>query len=478
MPRFLRWTTALAAVLSLSGERLCGSTPTPGVGPRDRMVLTDFMRQSSMDLRDLNGDGAVSDRDVALQVHVRLVELYGPELQVGDLDGDGHVTAEDLRFAIEQIVRGAFGKTAPGEDPVGLPDLAATVDLILAGSPLGDLNLDGHLGTSDILVTLDRIGDEEHAGRDIMTAVNDLYDYMRLFRELGREYFMADEPVASDHSKGISMTWPKGHPGWWPPNHMTSMSVDWRPQPHWSPSHYVDFSQQAPGPMPAHDRSISQRWPANHDYWTSRTWERTDHDLDLTRVGDNPLPAHWAHDSSIWPPGHWHAASSTWPRVPIGHEVATSRRGDGHHEAATSLHAHDRVISRQWWPGHVISESRLLTAPPLHHAHLTRTWSHSVQLSQVIYPPNHNGRISLVWGLQHDVSRSSRYPPSHHAVASANWPAPQPQWPANHLKAKSEEWHQPEQPGVWPVFPPDHTWFTTFSQTPGIVPRNPWAAQP
>lgn len=479
-----RWSllgTLSSVAISAS---LYAGPPYVQVGPPDRVSATNFLvtQGSSIQLRDMNNDRVVSDTDVALQVYDRLIAVYGPDLQVGDLDQDGVVSSEDLIEAIARVLLSTFGKVTPDEQPVGPEDVLTVVDGVMNASPTADVNLDGAADALDIAVPITNIEFDpfplDHWIRGIALG---LYDYIVVIQAEGREALMADEPVAADvHAVIVSGSWSSNPPKWWPPNHAVYMSHDWWPQPHWPTDHYVGFSEQNPGPRPEHTRDVSRRWTPNHLYWISRSWERVDHDMEFTRVRSSPLPDHWTHDSGLWPPGHWHAASSTWPRVPNGHEVATSRRGDGLHETNTSFRAHDRKISRGWWPQHTYSDSRQYIFPPRHQAYLTRSWHHVVDLSQAIFPPNHYGHISTSWPPGHERGKSTSFPPFHYYDLSLTWPAPQPQWPANHIKAISEQWLLPEQPGVWPLFPPDHTWFTTFTQIqpPGVIPRIPWAAEP
>lgn len=466
MTRLLRWATALAAMPCIGGVILHAGPPYHQVGPPDRVSATNFLviEGSSIELRDMNNDGFISDADVALLIYDQLIASHGQDLQVGDLDGDGAVTGEDVIEAIAALLRASFGKVIPDEQPVGPGDVLAVVDGVMTASPTADLNLDGSADTGDIAVVITNIElDLAPLTHEIGWVARGLYEYIGVIRERGREFFMAEEPVEAsrrrEHAVIISDEWPSNHPSWWPPNHRRNVSETIKPEYPRRPPWMLQPVDPAWPPLPSeHARSISGRWPANHDLWFSQTWEGFDHDLELSVVPGqwpNPtLPRHVSELSKHWPPNHAYQLSRSWPAE------------------------HFQVNSRVWWPMHVWSDSSQRRFPPMHSKWTTDHWSHDLELSRSIFPPNHLRMVSASWPMGHQQGVSVHYPPNHISYISSSWPGPQPQWPSNHARELSEQWSNPAPPAGWPLFPRDHSWFTTFSLTPGIVPRNPWAAQP
>jgi hypothetical protein len=451
-----------AAACSVS---LYAGPPYVQVGPPDRVSATNFLvtQGSSIQLRDMNNDSVVSDTDVALQVYDQLIAVYGPDLQVGDLDQDGVVSSEDLIEAIARVLLSTFGKVTPDEQPVGPGDVLTVVDGIMNASPTADVNLDGAADALDIAVPITNIELDlfplEHGIRGIALG---LYDYIVVIQAEGREALMADEPVAADeHAVIVSGSWPSNPPRWWPPNHRRSVSETIKPEypklPPWS----LQTVDPAWPPLPSeHAHSISRRWPANHDLWISQTWEGFDHDLDLSVVpGQWPSPTLPQHLSGLskqqWPPNHAAQFSRTWPA------------------------SHDQADSRGWWPMHTWIDSSQRRHPPMHSKWIT-SWDHYFEQSKLVFPPNHTRLISRSWPLSHQAGLSAHYPPNHISHLSYTWPGPRPLWPPNHTQEFSDRWPSPAPPAGWPLFPPDHTWFTTFTQIqpPGIIPRIPWAAEP
>jgi hypothetical protein len=432
-----------------SGLWLAAPVSAQMYGPPDRMTITRIMAASSMDLRDMNGDQAISDVDVSLMVLDRLVEKYGPDLSVGDVDGNGVENGEDMVAAIATIVRASFGKTALDEGPISETDVDIAVQGIRSQVPEADLNFDGEADARDVMVTIEAIGVEVDSAHDIDAASRELFAYIGAILTHGREYFMATEVAANTHLLGVSSTWPPNHPGWWPPNHTTGVSRSYEPPPR-SPYHTVYDSQRNPGPPP-HEKSVSRRWPANHQKAASETWlPPPNHGLLASLQGETPPPSHDYAVTRTWPTSHRHSASVTWPAH------------------------HDQTISRTWWPQHTAADSSSRTWPPMHDSGFSDTWTHGTQLSQSNWPPNHDTMISEGWGPTHNMNMSAMYPPGHVSYASNTWPGPQPLWPPGHTEALSRQWGEPS-PNPWPpIFPPDHSWWTTFKDLHDVIPRLPW----
>lgn len=436
------------ALVLAGGISLAAPVSAQVYGPPDRMTITRIMSASSMELRDMNGDEALSDVDVSLMVLDRLVETYGPGLDVGDVDGNGAENGEDMVAAIAKIVRAAFGKTAADEGPISDEDVEIAVDGVLGQAVGADLNFDGQTDAQDVMVTVDAFGSEVDSEHDINAASRELFAYIGAILTRGPEYFMATEAAPNSHLDGVSSTWPHDRPKWWPPNHTTGVSHSYEPPPR-PPYHTVYDSQRTPGPPP-HETSVSRSWPANHFKAASETWlPPPSHAFWPSLQGEAPPPSHDYAVTRTWPTSHGHAASVTWPAQ------------------------HDQTVSRTWWPQHTAADSGSHTWPPLHEAGFSGTWTHGRLLSESKWPPNHYLMISDGWSNQHQTGISALYPPGHLSYASVTWPGPQPIWPPGHTKDESSQWSQPI-PGQWPLFPPDHSWWTTFKDLHNVVPRLPW----
>lgn len=407
------------------------SLTAPG-GPPGPTEMVTLLSGSGIDVVDMNGDCAVSDVDLAMMIDHRLNALFGPSFQVFDADGDGFASAEDVHTAIRGILMGLFGKASPvGGGQVGDADVDLVIGAVVAGGAAGDVNLDGSPDIEDVWLVIDRYG-QAVCEYTIDTATQRIFEYIGLLRWHGHEAFMAEECAPSTHLIGVSNTWPLDHPNWWKPNHMVGMS-------------------QSYNEPEAHTTATSTLWPANHLKDASATWKPPPgtHWIWYSKGGEPP-PSHKYEVSATWPPGHAGDASSTWPS------------------------AHDQGITRTWWPRHTYEESRANIVPPMHAISVSEGWFHAQELSRLIWPPNHFPGVSGGWGPMHGLKLSSVYPPGHVGVASTTWPGPQPTWPPGHAYSVSATWGEPE-PGDWPIFPPNHTWFTTFQQIiHPIAPRMPW----
>lgn len=423
----------------------------------DRTAVTEFMSPSSMRVVDANNDCMITDIDYAIVIDAKLIQLYGTDLAVGDIDGDGLETAEDVIAAIADIISASFGKTTENDEPISTLDVEEATDRVIEQSSDSDINLDGSSDVDDVLVPASRIG-EGVSAVDVDWAARELFEYIGAIHEYGVEQFICLSCAAEAHTEGISSSWPPDHPDWWKPNHLTGVS---NYQPYWPPDHDYLESQQEPNP-PVHQSNVSGNWPPNHFQSSSQTWDPPyqPHGYWVSMVGSDPpdTPYHSSSLSSAWPPGHTAAASDTW-----------------HHNEETSaqLH-HDLVVSRGWWPHHTRSNSQSHTWPPAHAEDVSNSWYHQVELSQHHWPPNHYPDVSNTWGnpQQHQTGLSISYPPGHSGPASTSWPGPQPTWPPGHFASVSQSWSEPT-PGSWPIFPPDHSWYTTIIQTAPLAPF-PW----
>ena len=433
-------------IVAAIGTAVTATSVVAQYGAPDRTGVTRFMSRSSMVMTDLNNDCLVSDVDVVMLLMDRMAELYGPDLEVGDLDGDGIETSEDIVTAIGFLMKGAFGKTAPGGDEaVGAADIEQTLLAVAAGDVEGDLNFDGDVNAEDLLVTVDRFG-EAVSDYDIDQAARLAAEYMGYIVYLGRDGFMASGCAPDTHLSRVSDTWPPDHPDWWVPNHYTSISRGYEgeePDPiehsSWVSSHY---------PTAPHESETSASWPPNHDWYASSTWGPPGDHQTYTSVVV-PEEAHVRTVSQAWPPGHMEAATSTYPPD------------------------HEPIVSQAWWPNHTYYDSMGRIMPPVHLTWFTEDkWVHQTENSQAAWPPNHTYEVSNGWG-SHGKSISLLYPPGHIASASNTWPGPQPTWPPMHTRAVSESWGEPSD-GDWPMFPSDHSWWTTFQDIGDWIDRFPW----
>ncbi len=430
------------------GVALMAGSATAQYGPPDRTAVTRFMSRSSMVMTDLNGDSAVSDVDLAMSFLDRMVELYGTDLIVGDLDEDGVETYQDFVSAVGLLMKSAFGKTAiDGQEIVGPTDLQQTVIAVSSGTIAGDLNLDGAVDTADLYVTVDRFGEEVN-DFDIEQAAQLAAEYIGAIQTYGRDGFMSSVPAPSTHLPAVSDTWPPNHPGWWQPNHLWSISAGYEGEP---PTGEHDTHASSITPTESHNYAISEQWPANHFWYASHTWlpPRSGHQIFVSYDPDEVY--HHTEVSKSWPAGHTEYASSTRPLPP----------------------EHESTVSRIWWPNHTYEDSMGRIMPPHHWTEFTDSWVHEIGNSQNAWPPNHTIHVSNGWGPAHSHGTSLSYPPGHLLFATQTWPGPQSGWPPGHLFVVSESWGEPDS-GGWPIFPPDHSWWTTFQDITNWIPRLPW----
>lgn len=418
----------------------------------DRTVITFYLDDSLIELEDRNNDCLVSDVDAAFIFEERLVALYGQELVVGDLDGDGFVSSQDVIEAISIILRAGFGDT----DSDGNSDHADSVHVsteIQSGNIEGDANLDGQIGVLDLMLVEGMQGTQVFEP-EIFSIANEIFSYIGVLREQGHEAFMAENCAAGNHIKGISDTWAPGHPDWWQPNHQSGVSLSYDP---YTPggTHTTLATELAPAPVKDHHYAVSESWPPNHFFNASATWSpppTQQHEIFISWSHVFPSPHHATEVSKTWPAGHRASASDSW--VPP---------------------EHDPVISRTWWPSHSQANSLAHNVPPAHKGDISARWLHGSQQSMQQWPPNHDRLVSDGWGPGHSAHLSGTYPPGHVGYASYTWPGPMLIWPPSHVKKQSDAWGDPP-PGSWPVFPPGHSWWSTFLDLRNLVPLppSPW----
>lgn len=408
----MRHPARLMFLVGLAGL-LASASHGQNLGPRDSTIISSFLAPSRATIGDVNGDCHVSDVDFALLFHQQMSAIFGPGLVTGDLDGDGAFTTANQVLVAEHMLRASFGEAAADD---------------------AFFNLEGVTNTDEITAVV-RVGSRDlPSDRDFESVAFRLHQYMLAIEAKGPEFFSVDGFVPTDHLRGVSSTWPPSAPRWWPANHLVSISHQWNPEPVPHDSQRSNNDWPTPQPDP-HAMSISSSWPSNHTRGVSRTYPAS--------------PEHQVSTSRSWPPSHDVAASSTWTVDPP--------------------HNHDKTISRAYWPGHSSLDSRLRVVPPSHQAAITSDWGHGVNMSSDrLWPPNHHGTVSLTWGppLVHNMDRSASFPPSHLRDASRTWAGPE-FWPLNHTASMSAGWGEPSNRD-WPLFPPDHSWFTTMSP---LLPR-------
>jgi hypothetical protein len=396
--------------------------------------------------QDVNGDCDVTDVDYALLIEGRLTELYGQDLVVGDVDGNGGVNAEDVVAAIKNVVRSSFGKTLTTSGPVTPEEVDVVATNVANMTIEGDINIDGSPDVIDTISAIGQIGTVISAV-DLDRVSRELFTYIGVIRERGRAAMMVIACKPKNHLEGVSNTWPADHPTWWPENHLTGVSTSYNEN---RPGHLTAPSIQTPTPPP-HEENMSKSWPANHLASSSDTWDKPK--VPGTFPWSDPMyppPHHESAVSTTWPSGHTKEASATWPS------------------------SHDQNTSRTWWPHHTANDSTEHIIPPMHISAVTQTWSHDTTLSQNQWPSNHYSSVSGGWGPGHQMNTSSAFPPAHLNYASNGWPGPQISWPPSHTVTVSTSWGEPA-PGGWPVLPPDHNWLSTYERiVQPVVPRLPW----
>jgi len=355
---------------------------------------------------DINGDGAVD--------YAEFAQAFANELRdeiVGDRDGDGLITETDLRISIVQWYQALQGDLnvdgIVDSDDVGI----VVANLGTGGSATdGDINLDNQIDAADFLAILDSLGEST---LDV--------EEQAIFATAARLVLLANSLASRagnpPHNAFFSNTWPGDH-DWndseqdWAPNHDGATSRTW-------------------DVLPDHRRGDSRHWPANHDTQSSRS----------------PLDGHdIEYSGQVWPPNHASAYSRTWPS---DHTIRSSRR---------------------WPTGHIGARSADNRQSP--HALITSSrWLHEQATSfDRGWPASHDTGSSGSWGPSHNTTISNQWPASHSLDPSSGWNDPKPAWPENHYADFSTTWEPPDpsdDQGGLPLFPRDHSVFTTFG---GLIP--------
>lgn len=423
----------------------------------DTFLVVSKIPGSSL-LVDASGDGNISDMDIALQVHAKMSGLV-----ITDLTGDGVTDHYDMMHAINVFVTSTMGDIDK-DGKVDEFDLGAFMDV--AASALDealkkDVNGDGEVTAGDAAALIDKVFSS--TGEDGLSltssALDMLFSDMGTVQTHGAAAFAGVQLVSSDHVKIISKDWyenePK-HSKWysrqWPSNHRKTITTDWQEHsfamshsiwPHAmgssslaNPGHYVLTSAD------------HMHWPENHRRLVSIGWKE-------------PLsePDHSVYNSNA--PTHNEAHSRMWEHVP-------------NHRKAQSLswgpdHATDVSIG---WPTNHKKASSQQHIVPAHDTTTSASWDelgHTQALSAVRYPPNHDSHVSVTW-TTHNVLLSSNWPPNHHQHVSATWAPTEWRFPANHVKATSEEDFGPYSPPPLRIWPEGHTVFSSFKDIRDLIP--------
>jgi hypothetical protein len=422
----------------LSALALC---TTAGLAVPDSTTITSALGGGSSLLADITGDCMVTDTDVAVRVLIRLESMI-----IGDLDGDGVVTANDRILAIKDVILTSYGDVNRDLD-VDARDLSqALIDAGTISTLDSDANTDGRSDADDVLYIIDALGRPTLWGVELIAA--DLFRVVaQIEAEGGADVFVnsqgcvAGEPEIRPHRRSISESWyvpgsdhRRSHSALWPQNHLISVSLSWD-----DVDHAVATSSQ-------------ENWPANHKGNYSCTWKDPG---DTGADGgcfdaEHETRTSWSHPgdhdvakSDRWKraPGHLYSRSQTWPDDPSRHDSETSWSWPGNHFFQTSvdghLSGHHENYSSFDWPG-----------------------NHGVTRSQV-WPPSHTFSVSTNWAPGHAGSWSFRWPQNHAAAVSATWdPTTYPtKWPPNHVAAVSEG---ENLPGPWEeTWPRGHTRWTS-----------------
>lgn len=209
----------------------------------------------------------------------------------------------------------------------------------------------------------------------------------------------SDDTFAATHHKFFSDQWVHGvarskDERFWPPNHHRDVSYGWGTHSKeisqtWPPSHGGSYSRTWP---PVHQASISQNVPPNHDGSISKDW---------------PIESHTQALSRVWPPGHLKTVSPHWPK---DHTMQRSLQDNPS--------PHQEVYSKTWPSGHDKARSEQVW-PPNHDGNISLTWNdHDLSISKKNWPPSHRSDISKTW------KDGESWPPNHHSEVSATWSTP------------------------------------------------------
>ncbi len=434
----LRTATAFAGAISAAaastavGGVLQAGDPTECISP-DSLLAGHF--QEGELFGDATGDCCVGDIDIVLNI-------LSQEIPIEDHDLDGTISINDQIETVRRIIARSFGDL-DADGVVGEADiLHVVIAMKLKNDHTADVTFDGVVNADDLLAIIGKVGkpmraDAERLAPQVVDLMNYLmqHDYQVLLGSCG-----GGGPTAGSHSQSISGSYPDSHgsgfSGWFPDDHMHTITSDWPTLPPGhngaisSGTHYINFSQHT---WPAnHSYSVSSDWgtdPGDHSSALSEEWEyQPDHRTDASTSWPSPSD----HDNSIsrtYPPNH--SGSRSAQRHPTEHRADTSGNW---HNGSTSQNNHGSAFSSKW-------------------------------------PTNHTASVSASWpGNSHHGGTSARWPTNHHSAASTTWPAnTNPQWPPTHFSAVSSDWGQPADDG-WPLFPPDHSWWTTGTDIYDLFP--------
>lgn len=413
-----------AMLLSASGTGLAApmTRVSDSLGPDSSLIAFDQNRDCVIDVVDV-----VWAIDTVMSTSIAYA---------GDQDGDGVLTANDRYTAIHRIVLSSYGDVT-GDGVVNIDDVTLVLLTIGDDAPVSntDVNLDGCVDVYDVVTALSKQG-IDIAMQSVWGVVHDLDVYLEEFRSLGRSAFTFNLNCNAGPGRG-------------PCDHTTGMS-----------------STYLPG---VHDLSLSSRFPANHLLEITQQWLADDattvaiHGINIS--ADKSWPPNHVIQASIGWGDHLGATSQRWSHAP-GHSVSLSDQWPS---------THGTTASRNYPPNHLHPQS--MAADPSPHLvsvslrwgqeHNPATSEHNVPVHGLSvssrWPTNHESMISLTVSPGHQVVVSAQWPGNHIGTLSRSWPNSNPRWPANHSFSCSSSWESPPPPpdGGWPIFPPDHSWFTT-----------------
>ncbi|MDQ7013038.1 MAG: hypothetical protein Q9O74_03980 [Planctomycetota bacterium] len=307
--------------------------------------------------------GDADDVDIAA-LHDRLTERYGPDLAVGDQDGDGARTYEDIVAAIEQLLR-----ESPG----------ATTDIELAA---------------------------RHAAAALGTRI-----------EATHRQPEKQPDAAKTHLTDASNAWPADHPGWWRPNHLVNISARYEGKEA-DPLEHLSYTSSR-HPTAPHQTHISSQWPANHLWYASSTWlpPATPNKRRARSPDTEPPEYHKESVSKYWHAGHLQEITSTYPD---DHNPVVSRVWWTNHRYWDSMRLltpeHLDDLSMTWSHETAPSLSRW---PPNHTQDVSETWKDKEKAADKRYPPGHSGEVSETW-----TRPQPTWPAGHVGTVSESWGRP------------------------------------------------------
>lgn len=393
--------------------------------PQDALVVA--LAQSTLVGEDKNGDGVITGIDALAAIKADLLAY-----PACDMDGDGALTGEDTIAAIEQIILRSFGDVT-GDRKVDVADslnVLSSLGVETTNLGVADVNLDGVVDAEDLTIVMAQLGSNtplmfanQLAQRAYYKLGSMVGDHEGLSEDPGGGGGDAPWPLAGGHTIAVTRSYPSEHglvSSWsFPSNHMYTVTQSWPALP--------------PG-----------AWPSNHVRAASSTWEEPE-------SHSQSFSEQWEHA-----PGHWASVSGSWGSPP----VPGSPPGPG---------THDGMESRLFSPGHIGSLSTQRQPTP-HHAFVSDGWhdtgtssnSHGTSFSGM-WPTNHQGNLSATWHGSHHGNTSTAWPSNHQQAASESWPnGTYPSWAPNHFASTSNQDSQPP-PGPWPLFPADHSWWTSVN---------------